>query len=148
MTRDPSLKIRDFNPDFDKLAEEVGRRIAEWGNQPTGAAYFTPDVQVTADSPSLAFMRAVRKYRGRWVMKMRKQFPRWVLASVAAWIPDGDCQGKKDHYLNRSMCVTGILFVNGRILPGHEWPDRERRPKCTPTRRRSPEPASLESTKG
>lgn len=124
MTHDPSLKIRDCEPDFDNMADVVDRRVGEWRGQPTGVAYFTPDVTITADSLSHAFMRAVRKYQGRWAKRSETTFPRWARKSVRNWVSPKPRQSKYEKFLERAFCFTGVLLVNGKILPPHEWPDR------------------------
>ena len=121
------VNVRHYKADMNSLAEDVGERIATSITQnPTGCRYFNPVVTVSCPSPTPAFFRIVRKEQARWCRQASATFPRHARRLASTWIAGGEwISHKYARYLNRAACFTGILFVNGRIVPAHEWPGNE-----------------------
>jgi hypothetical protein len=121
--RDPRVKVRRHVYDFNDLAEGVGQRIITTvGRHPQGCHYFTPAVTVSCPMPTAAFFAKVRQEQARWCRIASHTFRKRQRRRVKSWIGHEPRDSKLARYLDRAMCLTGILFIDGSVVPHHQWP--------------------------
>lgn len=111
--------------DFQNLSEAVGQRItATLERSPRGCHYFNPAVTVSCPEPTPEFFAMLRKEQARWCRQAGKTFPRKVRRSPARWISGGHwVSDKHARYLDRALCFTGALFIEGQFIASHRWPN-------------------------
>lgn len=120
----PKVRIDRHPLDWNTLAETVAGRIeAALRQDPTGCRYFNPTVTVSCPSPSPEFFGVVRKEQARWCQQAGHTFRRNVRRRVSTWVSDEPLVNKHARYLDRAVCFTGILFINGQVVPHHHWPE-------------------------
>lgn len=110
--------------DMHTLADDVGKRVvATLEQNPMGCVYFNPVVTVSCPSPLPEFFRIVRNEQARWCRQASKTFPRKVRRRPSRWASGGEwISHKHARYLDRALCFTGILFIDGQVAPPHSWP--------------------------
>lgn len=120
----PKVRVDHHPVDWNTLAESVAERIAATLQQdPTGCRYFNPAATVSCPSPCPEFFRLVRSVQSGWCRQASRTFPRKSRRSPAQWISNGKWFNQKyPRYLDRGLCFTGVLFVDGVITPPHVWP--------------------------
>ena len=131
----PEVLIDRHPLDWNTLAEDVAGRIETSLQQATtGCRYFNPAVTVTCLQPSQEFLRIVRKEQARWCRQAGKTISRRNRRSSSRWISGGQwISNKYARYLDRALSFTGILFIDGQLIPPHSWP---KPPEVTSTERR------------
>ena len=118
-----SINIDRHTPDMDHLTEEVGERIAARLEQnPAGCIYFNPAVTISDPQPRPAFFRLVKKEQARWCKTASESIKNKVRRKVSTWISPAVVNGDLDKYHDRALSYTGILFINGKMIPHHNWP--------------------------
>ena len=131
----PEVRIDRHPLDWNTLAVDVAGRIETALQQgATGCRYFNPAVTVSCVQPSQDFLRIVRKEQARWCRQAGKTIPRRNRRSSSRWTSGGQwISNKYARYLDRALCFTGVLFIDGQLIPSHSWP---KPPGITPTERR------------
>jgi hypothetical protein len=121
---DPSpIRIHRHTPNMAYLAEEVERRIiARLGHNPAGCVYFNPAVTISCSQPNPEFLQIVKKEQARWCRQASKTFKNHARRRVSSWISPAVVNGERDQFHDRALCFTGILFINGKMIPHHNWP--------------------------
>jgi hypothetical protein len=117
--------VTHYRPDFETLAEEVGNRaVKELSRNAAGCLYLNPLVTIRCRIPDQAFFKAVRRFQAQWCRRTKHTFPRRARRKVADWVGGGEVQSTRyGRFLDRSLCFTGVLFIDGRIIAPHDWPD-------------------------
>ena len=118
------VRIDRHHPDWNALAEDVvGRIEASLQQGATGCRYFNPAVTVACPLPSQEFFRIVCEERARWCRRAGNTIPQKNRRSTSNWISGGQwISDKFARYLDRALCFTGILFIDGKFIPPHSWP--------------------------
>lgn len=121
---EPLVQIGRYPIDMQNLADDVGRRVvATLERAPVGCLYFNPAITVACSTPTEKFFEAVRREQARWCRQAARTFPRAVRRRVSRWFDCGESKNNKfTRYLDRGLCFTGILFIDGVIMPSHVWP--------------------------
>lgn len=125
--QEPKVFIQRHSFDIQSLADDVCSRVdRSLRDNPSGCLYFNPAVTVSSSEPAPEFFRVVRKEQARWCRRSSSTFSKKARGSSRSWVTDeGEINGKYARYLDRALCFTGVLFVNGKIVPPHQW-TRER----------------------
>ena len=120
----PEVRIDRHPLDWNTLAEDVAGRIETALQQgATGCRYFNPAVTVTGLQPSQEFWRIVHKEQARWCRQAGKTIPRRNRRSSSFWTSGGQwISNKYARYIDRALSFTGILFIDGQLIPSHSWP--------------------------
>lgn len=120
-----SVCVKRHKRNMENLAEEVGERVvATLQQHPTGSFYFNPIVTVSHPEPTEEFFRIVRREQSRWCRQAASTFPRRLRRRQSNWVSGGEwIKNKDDRYLDRALCFTGILYINGKMVRPHEWPE-------------------------
>ncbi|WLD14655.1 hypothetical protein [Planctellipticum variicoloris] len=123
----PKIQVDHHSFDWNTLAESVADRIATTLQQdPTGCRYFNPAATVSCPSPWPEFFRLVRREQSRWCRRADNTIPRKVRRSPSRWISGGEwISNKYARYLDRALCFTGVLFIDGKLIQSHNWPKSE-----------------------
>lgn len=118
------VKVARHVIDMHTLADDVGKRVvATLERDPTGCVYFNPAVTVSCPTFLPEFSRIVRNEQSRWCRQASKTFPRSVRRHSSRWVSDGEWMSNKfARYLDRALCFTGALFIDGNLIPAHSWP--------------------------
>ena len=118
------VRIQRHHPDMHSLAEDVWDRIAATVNRaPLGCHYFNPAVTVSCPRPSPEFFRIVRREQAKWCRQTNTTFPRRARRRASNWVSGGEViRHKFGRYLDRALCFTGLLIIDGRLVPHHKWP--------------------------
>ena len=120
--------------DMHTLADDVGQRIISTLQQnPAGCVYFNPAVTVSCPSPTPEFFRIIENEQARWCRQASKTFSKQACRRVKDWVSHERISSKYARYLDRALSFTGILFIDGQLIPSHSWPQP---PGITPTERR------------
>lgn len=131
----PEVRIDRHPLDWNTPGEDVAGRIETALQEGiTGCRYFNPTVTVTCLQPTPKFFRIVYKEQARWCRQAGKTIPRRNRRSSSRWISGGRwINDKHARHLDRALCFTGILFIDGKFIPPHSWP---KPPGVTSTERR------------
>jgi hypothetical protein len=122
----PRVTVQRHDYDFNDLAGGVDQRIiATIGQTPEGCHYFNPAVTVSCPQPTLEFFTKVRQEQARWCRIASQTFKKRERRRVKSWISHERGSNKHARYLDRAACLTGILFIDGRLVPHHLWPCQE-----------------------
>ena len=118
------IQVHRHHSDMHNLAEDVLKRVISTLQQnQTGCVYFSPIVTVSCPSPLPEFFRIVRNEQARWCRQAGKTFPQKVRRRASRWVSGGQWLSiKRARYMDRALCFTGILFIEGQIVPSHSWP--------------------------
>lgn len=121
---DPEVCIYRFSPDMHTVAEDVGQRVVTTlEKHPTGCIYFNPAVTVACLVPSPRFFEIVRREQARWCRQAARMFSRTVRRRVSRWVGGGVWDNHRySRFLDRGLCFTGVLFIDGVLVPSHRWP--------------------------
>ncbi len=136
---EPKVMIHRHPTDMHTLADDVGQRISSILQQnPTGCHYFNPAVTVSCSSPLPKFFQFVRSEQARWCRQASTSFSRQARRRVKDWVSHERMNNMYARYLDRALCFTGILFIDGKQIPSHSWPKQPgitsttgRRTTCT-----------------
>ncbi len=121
-----NVKIETHIPDFNALASEVeSRGKAKIASGEYRCIFLNPIASVLADEPTPAFFRAVRQHQRRWFKQAGHVFPRSIRRSVRDYIADDGRMSKRDRFLHRARCWTGVLYVNGKLIQPQRWDEIE-----------------------
>lgn len=121
--RTPRPSVQRHPVDFHNLADDVAERITNSiVTNPIGCHYFNPAVTISCPEPSAAFFQLVKKEQARWCRQASSTFENSVHRKVSSWISPAVVNGERDQYHDRALCFTGILFINGKMIPHHNWP--------------------------
>ncbi len=109
--------------DMHVLTEDVGHRVvATLNRNPAGCFYFNPAVTVSCSIPTADFFCILRKEQAKWCRQASKTFPRNVRRTASKWVGGGEwINHKYARFLDRALCFTGILFIDGQLIPSHAW---------------------------
>lgn len=120
------VRIHRHQPDMHTLADDVGNRIkATLEVNPTGCHYFNPAVTVFCAEPVPVFFRTVRREQSDWCRRTNGTFLRRARRRASSWVSGGEWISHKfRRYLDRALCFTGILFIDGELVLPHKWNDR------------------------
>ncbi len=120
--RSSMITIHRHSPDFRNLADDVAARIVvHLRNDPTGCVYFNPAVSVSCRHPSPEFFKLVKQEQARWCRRASKTFKNHARRKVSSWISPAVVDGIRNQFLDRALCFTGILFIECRMVPHHQW---------------------------
>lgn len=116
------VSIQRHEYDFNDLAGEVERRIVATISQaPEGCHYFNPAATVSCSQPTNAFFAKVRQEQARWCRIASKVIKKRERRRVNSWVSHERLSNKFARFLDRSICFTGLLVVDGQIMPHHQW---------------------------
>lgn len=118
-----TVRVQLHQPDYENLAEQVAARIADvLENKLRPRCLFAnPIATVTCKEPTTEFFQVVRKRQAEWCKRASTTFSRRTRRSVKNWVVPEGSSSKYERFLQRSLCFTGLLFIDGCILPSHEW---------------------------
>jgi|GEM_PF-2741358 hypothetical protein len=121
------ITIQRYHPDMHTLTEDVVKRIGAFAEQrSTGCVFFNPAVTVFCPNPTGAFFKVIRNEQARWCRQAGSTFPRSIRRRASRWVAGGEWLNEKfARYLDRSLAFTGILFVDGVMVPPNRWPKAE-----------------------
>ncbi|WP_417739146.1 hypothetical protein [Rosistilla oblonga] len=123
----PRIKIESHVPDFNDLASEVEQRAeARVASGEYRCVFANPIATVLADEPTPEFFRNVRQQQRRWFKQAELVFPRSIRRSVRGYMADDGRMSKRDRYLHRARCWTGVLYQDGWLIQPHRWNEIER----------------------
>ena len=90
---------------------------------PIGCHYFNPAVTLTCLQPSPEFLQIIRKEQARWCRQAGKTISRSNRRSPSRWIGGGQSiRNKYARFLDRAVSFTGVLFIDGKVIPPDSWP--------------------------
>ncbi len=117
------LAIARHPIDMNSLVEDISQRIATiLGSNAIGCFYFNPAVTVTCSDPLPVFFNVVKKEQSRWCRQASATFTRRVRRRASQWVSGGEWTTDKfDRFKDRALCFTGVLFIDGKAIPHHEW---------------------------
>lgn len=126
------VTILHHQPHFENLAEEVAFRTQEFlESEHPRYLYANPIVTISCEDPAPEFFRIARKRQSQWCQRFRKVLGRSSFRKVQNWtlVPgEKEMPRKLRKYLKfieRSLCLTGLLFIDGKPIPSDQWPDRD-----------------------
>ncbi len=119
---DPQVSVQHHVCDFDDLASGVGQRLTTIIRAPTGCHYLNPAVTVSCSQATPAFFALVRREQARWCRIASQTFRKRERRRVKTWVCLDPAISKYARYLDRAACLTGLLFINGKLVPHHRWP--------------------------
>jgi hypothetical protein len=118
----PITVVRRHHPDIENLLEQVTSRVTDiLSTEQPRYAFMNPIATVICSEPTSQFFRTVRKRQSEWCQRSRTTFGRRPTRQTKNWVTLEAIPSKLDRFLQRSLCFTGILFVDGNIVPPHEW---------------------------
>jgi len=89
--------------------------------------YINPETIVLCQFATAEFFEQVRKVQGKWCRRMNRVFDRRSLRRVRDWISaDSEAQPKEAKYLERAFALTGVLSVEGQLIPSWMWPQGQK----------------------
>jgi hypothetical protein len=119
---DLQVSVQRHAYDFNDLAGGVGQRLTTIIQTPAGCRYLNPAVTVSCPQPTRAFFAKVQREQARWSRIASQTFRKQVRRRVKTWVSLEPASGKYARFLHRSACLTGLLFIDGRLVPHHQWP--------------------------
>ncbi|HBJ34666.1 MAG TPA: hypothetical protein DDZ51_07870 [Planctomycetaceae bacterium] len=123
------IKIDAHVPDFDDLASTVEERSkAKIASGSHRYVFLNPIATVLADEPTPAFFQAVRQQQRRWFKQADLVFPRSIRRTARDYIADSGRMSRRDRFLHRARCWTGILYKDGRLIQPHRWSELQAKP--------------------
>jgi hypothetical protein len=118
----PITVVRRHHPDIENLLDQVISRVTDiLSTEQPRYAFMNPIATVICTEPTKQFFRAVRKRQSEWCQRSGTTFGRRTTRKAKNWVMPEGSSSKHDRFLQRSLCFTGILFVDGIIVPPHEW---------------------------
>ena len=118
-----TVKVQRHIIDMHTISDDVGRRVVTTLKHcPAGCVYFNPAVTVACPQPTTEFFCVVNKEQARWCRQASQTFPRNARRSPSRWASGGEwISNKYARYLDRALCFTGILFIDGQFVPPPKW---------------------------
>lgn len=121
----PKVVVRRHIYDFNDLAGGIDQQIIiTIGQTPEGCHYFNPAATVSCHQPTPAFFAKVRQEQARWCRIASQTFKKRERRRVKTWVSHEWIRHKYARYLDRAVCFTGVLFISGRLVPHHQWPQQ------------------------
>ncbi len=121
----PTVKIARFQPNREDPAPAMRERICAISPSHSGCLYLNPLATVSCEIPTPEFFRVARKLQGLWCQRCQTTYGRKARRSVKDWV---NCDGfpqREERYLDRTLCFIGMLIIDGKFVPPHQWPDRK-----------------------
>jgi len=124
----PKVTVHRHRPDMERLADEVGERAIRLLKQtPPRCVFLNPIATVICEAPTAEFFREVRRQQASWCRRSSSTFPRQIRRRPSRWVSGGEfLRDKFGRFLDRALCFTGALFINGRFVPPHAWPEEDK----------------------
>jgi len=119
---DQQVRVQRHVYDFNDLAGEVGQRLTTIIHAPAGCHYLNPAVTVSCSQPTPGFFAVVRREQARWCRTASDSIKKRERRRVKTWVCLEPATTKYARYLNRAACLTGLLFIDGEMVPHHRWP--------------------------
>jgi hypothetical protein len=117
------VTITKHRPDIEHLLEDAIGRINTI--PPIGFVFLNPMVTVFCEQPTEGFFAEARKHQGHWCKLARRFMGKDMVRSVSAWQTAHQEKAKLEKYMSRSLQFIGVLIVNGKLIPAHEWKNWE-----------------------
>lgn len=93
--------------------------------------YINPETAVLCQFATAEFFERVRKVQGKWCRRMNHVFDRRSLRRVRDWVSaDSEAQPPEAKYLERAFALTGVLSVEGQLIPSWMWPKGQKNTKA------------------
>jgi hypothetical protein len=124
------VRVRHYKPDLQSPGDAVRARIIKLPAIHRGCIYFNPVAEVISDHPSQAFFQEVQLRQRQWFKASRTIFGRHVRRRVKDWASDYGPLTKKEKFIDRAVCYTGILLIDGEIIQPHRWKQFEAGLQC------------------
>jgi len=120
----PKVQVTHYRPDFHTLSQDVGgRAVGELSRVRSGCIYLNPIVTIRCSCPHEAFFEKVWRFQAQWCRRAKTAFSERGRRNVAEWVGGGEVLTTKyGKFLDRSLCFTGILFIDGKVVAPHDWP--------------------------
>lgn len=132
-----AIIVQSRTPNFDYLVEESTRKASHlWERYQAGelqcrCIYINPETVVLCQFATAEFFERVRKVQGKWCRRMSQVFDRRSLRRVRDWVSaDIEAQPKEAKYLERAFALTGVLSVEGQLIPSWMWPKGQKTVKA------------------
>ncbi len=119
----PPVRTEHFVPNPDDPGEGISERTSAFRGNAPRCIYLNPIATVTCEEPTAAFFLEVRKQQGRWCRLYKRKLGKAVCRSVKDWAV-AERKSRCSAFWDRSFCYTGLLLIDGDVIPPHEWPDR------------------------
>lgn len=123
------VRVYRHVPDFENLELQVAVRMGLILNtESPSCLYVNPLCSVLCDAPDAEFFETARRFQGQWCRQARSTFIRQRTRRTRDWVSmvPGSNEPKRRQkyfrYLERAVVFTGLLFVNGKIVPARQWP--------------------------
>jgi len=133
----PAITVQSRTPDFDCLVEESTRMASHlWQRYQAGdlqcrCIYINPETIVLCQFATAEFFEQVRKVQGKWCRRMNRVFDRRFLRRVRDWVSaDSEAHSSEAKYLERAFVLTGVLSVEGQLIPSWMWPKGQKSTKA------------------
>lgn len=123
----PLVTIQRYRIDMNTLEDDMGSRIAALMEpNPVGYHYFNPAVTVSCPNPLAAFIDTVWNEQEHWCRQAVNTFPRRIRRHTSISVGGDEwVNNKYGRHLIHALCSTGVLFIDGKPVPLHEWPRPE-----------------------
>ena len=118
----PRVRVKKHRPDTMQLGEQVRRRLMAMTSVPY-CLYVNPLATVSCREPTPEFFKEVRRRQAQWCKQSRTLFGQDARRSAKHWGSDRGWLTKQERFLERALCFTGALFINGKLMPPHRWRD-------------------------
>ena len=120
----PTVQVRRHQPDIENLSEQVAVRLDQiLEKEQPRCLFVNPIVTITSDKPTEEFFSIVRKRQAEWCKRSRTTFGRRASRKVKNWVNVNGPLKKQARFFDRALCFTGVLFVDGDLIPPHAWDD-------------------------
>ena len=121
----PRVVVRRHRVDWDDPSFETAQRAAailSSDNSPR-CVYVNPLITVTCAMPTADFLHEIRKRQAEWCRNASRTLRSRTRRKASDWMGAGvkSFNSKWSRYLDRCLCFTGILFVNGQIIHPDKW---------------------------
>lgn len=120
----PTVRVRRHQPDIENLGEQVAERLGSiLEREQPRCLFVNPIVTITCDKPTEEFFSIVRKRQAEWCKRSMTIFGRRASRKVRNWVNANGPLKKREQFFDRGLCFTGVLFVDGDLIPPHAWDD-------------------------
>ena len=118
----PTVRVRRHQPDIENLGKQVAARLGQiLEREHPRCLFVNPIVTITCDKPTEEFFSIVRKRQAEWCKRSRTTFGRRASRKVRNWANANGPLKKRARFFDRALCFTGVLFVDGDLIPPHAW---------------------------
>lgn len=125
MDSNSPVQVERFQPNREDPAQAMRVRIIELAPLFPHCVYFSPLATVSCDVPTPEFFRTARKIQAQWCQRCKTTYGRRARRSVKDWVNSDGVPNRQDRYVDRALCFIGLLFLEGKHVPPHQWPDRK-----------------------